>query len=204
MSVDHSLARPRVEGDREQEILHAVMAVLEEVGYDRLTFDAVATRARASKATLYRRWSDKVNLVVDALRAAHAEHHVDPPDTGSLREDLIGTYCGQGGMSDKHSLAAFGAVVTAVLRDAEFAAAFRRDVIGPKAAATREVFERARRRGEIGDHIDLDLLTPVLAGVVLHRVFMLGELPTDDLVTRVVDEVVVPALTRPAPTPPGA
>ena len=49
--------RPRVEGDREREILDAALEVLAEVGYDRLTMDAVAQRAKASKATLYRRSS---------------------------------------------------------------------------------------------------------------------------------------------------
>ena len=59
--------RPRIEGDREREILEAALEVLADVGYDRLTMDAVATRARASKATLYRRWNTKVGLVIDAL-----------------------------------------------------------------------------------------------------------------------------------------
>ena len=59
-----------MEGDREQEILDAALEVLAEVGYDRLTMDAVATRAKASKATLYRRWTNKLTLVIDALVAA--------------------------------------------------------------------------------------------------------------------------------------
>ena len=64
-AVEHT--RPRVEGDREQEILDATLDVLAEVGYDRLTMDAVATAARASKATLYRRWNSKVSLIIEAL-----------------------------------------------------------------------------------------------------------------------------------------
>src|SRR3954470_6760096 len=59
--------RPRVEGGREEEILDATVTVLAELGYDRLTMDAVATAAKASKATLYRRWSTKAELVVDAI-----------------------------------------------------------------------------------------------------------------------------------------
>lgn len=62
--------RPRVEGAREGEILDATFDLLAEVGYDRLTMDAVAGRARAGKATLYRRWDDKCSLVVDALLRA--------------------------------------------------------------------------------------------------------------------------------------
>ena len=55
--------RPRVEGPREAEILEAALAVLGEVGYDRFNMDAVAQKAKASKATLYRRWNGKVSLV---------------------------------------------------------------------------------------------------------------------------------------------
>ena len=60
-------SRPRVEGEREGEILEAALDALRESGYDRLTFDAVASAARASKATLYRRWPAKVDLVIDAV-----------------------------------------------------------------------------------------------------------------------------------------
>ena len=63
--VEATLSRPRIEGDREVEILDAALEVLADVGYDRLTMDAVAQRAKASKATLYRRWNGKVSLVID-------------------------------------------------------------------------------------------------------------------------------------------
>ena len=75
-------ARPRIEGDRELEILDATLTVLAEVGYDRLTMDAVAAAAKASKATLYRRWNGKVQLVIDALiaqkSAARGTRHRHP------------------------------------------------------------------------------------------------------------------------------
>ena len=57
--TDTAVSRPRVEGDREQEILDATLDVLADMGYDRLTMDAVAHRAKACKATLYRRWNSK-------------------------------------------------------------------------------------------------------------------------------------------------
>ena len=80
---DH--ARPRVEGDREGEILDATLELLLDAGYDRLTMDAVAARARASKATLYRRWSTKASLVVDALIRSKHSPELGDPDTGSPR-----------------------------------------------------------------------------------------------------------------------
>src|SRR3954447_26367558 len=96
--------RPRVEGDREVEILEAALDVLAEVGYDRLTMDAVALKAKASKATLYRRWNGKVSLIIDALHQSHQRHHYTeqgPIDTGTLRGDLIAAFCGAGGLTDK-------------------------------------------------------------------------------------------------------
>ncbi|HEV7876145.1 MAG TPA: TetR/AcrR family transcriptional regulator [Nocardioides sp.] len=196
--------RPRVEGDREQQILDATLEVLSDVGYDRLTMDAVATRAKASKATLYRRWNGKVSLVIDALLSVKSTPAA--PDTGSLRGDLIESFCGEGGLTDERSVATFASVITAISRDREFAEAFRKDVIGPKAALTRTIFDRARERGEIPDLVDLDLLAPALAGIVLHRLYLMGEQPDRALITRVIDQIILPAATAPtaaAPSPAG-
>ena len=79
MTPTEAGTRPRIEGDREQEVLAATLDVLADVGYDRLTMDAVATQARASKATLYRRWNDKVSLVIDALLSQKGQP--EAPDT---------------------------------------------------------------------------------------------------------------------------
>ncbi len=186
--------RPRVEGDREVEILDAALEVLAEVGYDRLTMDAVALKAKASKATLYRRWNGKVSLIIDALHHHH-QHEIpaEPVDTGSLRGDLILSYCGTGGLTDKPEVAAFGAILTAVMRDPEFAAAFRRDVVGPKLQASQVVFQRAIDRGEISGEVDVELLAPALAGIVMHRLILVGEVPTEEIITAVIDQIILPA-----------
>lgn len=195
MVPESATTRPRVEGDREQEILDAALTVLAETGYDRLTMDAVAAEAKASKATLYRRWSSKPELVVEAV----CSHKVHPPlpDTGTLRGDLMAAHCGMGGLGDPRATAVQAAVVTAMARDEEFAATYRREFLAPKQAASRILFERARARGEISDEVDLDLLAPALPGIVLHRVFLLGDAATPELITRVIDQIILPACTRP-------
>jgi AcrR family transcriptional regulator len=81
------MARTRLTPERESELYAAVLDLLREVGYDALTMDAVAARTRSSKATLYRQWGSKPELVVKALR------HNKPGglaeiDTGSLRGDF--------------------------------------------------------------------------------------------------------------------
>ncbi len=193
MTPTPSATRPRVEGDRELEILEATIEVLAEVGYDRLTMDAVAAHAKASKATLYRRWNGKAELVIEALVAMKGPEA--DVDTGSLREDLIQSFCGLGGLDDEHTLAVLGSVITAIGRDKDFAEAFRRDFIAPKKAMGDRIFQRAQERGEIRADADLELLTPALPGIVLHRLFLLGEPPSTDVITRVIDEVILPAAT---------
>ena len=82
--------------------------------------------------------------------------------------------------------------------DREFltlAEAFRREVLAPKLARSTAVFERAKARGEIREDVDISLLAPALAGIVLHRFFLVGEAPTPDLVARVIDQIILPAAT---------
>ncbi|CAN5591649.1 TetR/AcrR family transcriptional regulator [soil metagenome] len=190
--------RPRVEGDREQEILDATLDVLVDVGYDRLTMDAVASAARASKATLYRRWTSKAVLVIDALLSQKGQHTM--PDTGNLRDDLLGTFCGMGGLADEKQTTILASVITAIARDEDFATAFRRDFIGPKAESSRAVFVRAQARGEIRPDLDLDLIAPALPGIVLHRQFLMGESPDIDFITQVIDQIILPAVAVAQPT----
>jgi AcrR family transcriptional regulator len=185
--------RPRIEGDREREILEAALEVLADVGYDRLTMDAVATRARASKATLYRRWNTKIGLVIDALLVEKPAPPV--PDTGSFRGDLVAAYCGVGGLADAKQVGTFTSVLTAMTRDEEFAAEFRSRVIQPKIETSRVVYERARSRGEVRADLDVELFAPALAGICLHRFYVLGEAPTQELVSRIIDQIIVPAAT---------
>ena len=87
-------------------------------------------------------------------------------------------------------------VITAIQRDAKFAHEFRSRFIGPKVEASKVAYQRAKARGEISADIDVDLLAPALAGIVLHRLFLL-DLPNDEnSVERVIDEIILPAATR--------
>jgi AcrR family transcriptional regulator len=195
------LARPRVAGAREEEILDAAVEELLEVGYDRLTMDGVAQRARASKATLYRRWSSKQSIVVDAVVRAKRVSTASSPDTGSLRGDLVELFCGRGGLARHVTTQVLGAVVSALQTDPKFAEEFRSQFLAPKAAVARDIYGRAAERGELAPGADPALLGPALAGILLHRHFLLGEPITRDLVERVVDQIILPAATgRPAST----
>jgi AcrR family transcriptional regulator len=188
--------RPRVAGAREEEILDAAVTQLLEVGYDRLTMDRVAEHAHASKATLYRRWSSKQSLVVDALTRSHrASETAEPPDTGSLRSDLLAVFGGSSGIAGKAATGIFGMVITALQTDPEFAEQFRERFLAPKLAVQQRIYQRAADRGELAPGADPTLLGPALAGILLHRALALGEVITPDLVERVIDQIIVPAAT---------
>jgi len=186
--------RPRVEGDREEEILDATVELLTSVGYDRLTMDAVAREARASKATLYRRWESKARLVVDALMRSKGMPDIHTEDTGSLRGDLVSTFCGHTGIANSKASAVMGSVITAVTTDPEFAALFREHFIAPKSHVAEEIYRRAIARGEVSPDIDLDIIVPALAGVCLHRMYVMGQPPDDSIVERVIDHLILPAV----------
>ncbi len=189
--------RPRVEGGREEEILDATVAVVAELGYDRLTMDAVATAAKASKATLYRRWSTKAELVVDAISRAKGCPMPEDVDTGSLRGDLISMACGDGGFTDELPMSVVAGLLTALHRDADLQKAFRERFIGPRTAVTNKVYERAVERGEIAPDVDVALLSVTLPAVIIHHAYILGIEPTDDLILRVIDNVILPAARGP-------
>lgn len=191
--------RPRVEGEREEQILDATIDLLLEGGYDRLTMDAVARGAKASKATLYRRWESKADLVIDALVRAKGMPDPTDHDTGSLRGDLIATFCGKGGMVGTRGSEVTAAVFTALAADPEFAARFREEFVAPKIAITMAIYQRAVARGEVSPDTDLEIIAPALAATVMHRSLLLGAPLTDELVARVVDHLIVPAATYGAP-----
>lgn len=188
--------RPRVEGEREEQILSTTLRLLAEVGYDRLTMDAVATAVKASKATLYRRWTSKGDLVVDAVSRAKACPAPPVVDTGTLRGDLLGLSCSIGGLTDQVPMSVLASLVTALPREPDLADAFQRLFLNPRIDVAVEVFERAQKRGEISTDVDPHLLASILPSMIIHRQFVLLADADQDYVESVVDEVVLPACHR--------
>jgi AcrR family transcriptional regulator len=188
-----------LDSSRDPILREAALVLLAEVGYDRLTMDAVAARARAGKTTIYRRWPGKAELVVDALNSLKGIP--DIPDTGSLRQDLRAL-----AESITSAESRFGAQVTigmvnALARDAELRRVFREKFIAPRMAGFRAVFERAVTRGEMPDGHDLDLLARVFPALALHQLAMSGEVPDTRFAGQIMDEVVYPLATAQPPAP---
>jgi AcrR family transcriptional regulator len=181
--------------DRRAAICDAVFELLGEVGYDRMTMDAVAARAHASKATIYRGWPSKPELVMDAIEHRYGGA-MEPPDTGSLRGDLLsqlGTVCAAAGGEDG---AVFNGLLTAATHNAELAEVMYRCAYETKHEMYESMLSRAARRGEVPDGTRADLLHEVLhAMVTSRRMWQSG--PLDEaFVTRLVDSVLLPILKQ--------
>ena len=194
----HRTGRPTAaEADqRERDILDAALELLMEVGYDRFSIDALAERAHAGKATIYRRWPGKAALVVDAVRRRHADHQEPLPDTGSLRGDLIAAV---GRMTDaltSRDGALLVGVMQAMHSDAELAEQLRTQVFESKYAAYQEIVDRAVSRGELTGTGGADAALEVLPAVIVTRLLIL-DLPADpSFADHVVDDILLPLLTH--------
>lgn len=195
-----NLGRPR-DPSRADAIREAALELVAEQGYDRVTVDAVAARAGASKATMYRRWRSKAQLVVDAL--ADLQAVARPADTGSLRGDFDRVCAELTDEQEARTLAVMRGLASALPHDVELRAAFEEGFVAPRRAALGEIFARAVARGEVAPERDVELLASAIPAMMLHRI-LTGEGPPSPAFARhVVDELVIPAATaaidRPEP-----
>ena len=184
---------------REDAILRATLELLAESGYDQLTIDAVAARARCSKATIYRRWPGKAALVSTAVRRHAGQPAAAAPDTGSLRSDLLAALEVMRSSLSGQDAALILGLLSAMHRDPELAGAVREQVLDVKREVFDAVIARAAARGDIPATADGALLAEISSAVLLSRLLVTGE-PLDDAFTQhLVDAVLLPALERPSP-----
>jgi AcrR family transcriptional regulator len=171
--------RPRSEVSH-QAIIRATLELLLETGYRSLTMEGVRARAGVGKATIYRRWSSKEELVRDVIVFLHDD--VEAPDTGSLRGDY------EGMASRVRSAAQRAGAATLMPRllgetanDPELHAIFYENLVEPRRAQMRAVLRRAMARGEIRDDVDIEVIIDLFAGPVIYRLLItrgdLAQLP---------------------------
>jgi AcrR family transcriptional regulator len=178
----------------DEQLLRATQDLLIEEGFERLTMDAVARRCGASKATIYRRWPGKTALVVAAAGALF--HAPELPDTGDLRNDLLAcgrAYVQTGGRNAE----VLASVINASKHDPELRAAAQQVLGAPYGGLFDGVLARGVERGLIRADLDLEILARVFPSIAYQKVAAQGLLVDEDDVVRVVDGVLLPALTRP-------
>jgi len=184
--------RQRRRGEElEAALLEAAWRELVEAGFARLTMESVAARAKTSVPVLYRRWPNKDDLVIAAIRHYGTTNPVEVPDTGSLRGDMIALLSSFS--SGRVSFAAVvGAVFSGLASSGLTPAQVREQVLADRPPQSAQVFARAHQRGEI----DLDRVPPAVLtmpfDLIRHDILMTYQPIPQERILAVVDDLFMP------------
>jgi AcrR family transcriptional regulator len=183
-----AIGRPR-EARADRAILTATLQLVAERGVRDLRMDDVADRAGVGKATIYRRYRSKEELVSDAVATLVSE--ITIPDTGSTRADLL-TLMTQAVDLYSGSLAArlIPTVIEEARRSPALATMIRDQFLAGRRAALSAVLKRGVQRGDLRRGLDLDLALDVLGGAIFYRLLVTGG-PIDDQLAAGIVELVL-------------
>jgi AcrR family transcriptional regulator len=161
--------RPRSEKARTA-ILDAATELLLEQGLETVSMDEVAERAGVSKATIYRWWPSKQTLALDALHHEWDTVRAEPPDTGSLRSDLLALLRPwMRRVRERPYGRVVAELVTEAQTDPEFAAVYHARFVAPRREPGAELLRRAIDRGELRPDTDVELALDLVYGPLYHR-----------------------------------
>jgi AcrR family transcriptional regulator len=187
--------RPR-DPEVDRAILEATIELLAEDGFGGLSIEAVAARAGVGKTTVYRRWSSKIPLVVDALSHLKMPTSVVIPDEMTTRDALVRVLSelvrAQGNEPTGRILAG---LVDAMSRDAELADAVRTGLVSSRRKVVFDLIERGIARGEIRPDVDLEVVADLLGGPIVMRTLLTGRPVTPRLARQIVTLVLDGAAT---------
>lgn len=187
-----SRGRPR-DASRDAALRSAAMDVMAEVGYRALTMDAVAARARAGKATIYRRWESKLDLVIDTCTQL-VQRNIPEPDHGAIDRDLHDFLSAFAAFLTGPSGQAAQALVGELPHEPELAAAFRQSFLLPQRDILRTIIERGVDRGEVRADAAVDTVVELAGAALIHRLMLTGEPLDNDFVDRVLNQALLPLL----------
>jgi AcrR family transcriptional regulator len=187
------LGRRRDHG-RDQEILDATLDVLAENGYTGLTIDMVAARAKAGKATLYRRWPSKGELVIDAVSCMKQISPEDIPDTGTLRGDLVAMVRPHSIEDSERKFKIMSGLMSMLSDAPELTDTAHEAIMAPRARVNRQLMQRAIDRGEIPATTDVDLISGVSQAMASYRSLMLRKPVDREFLLSIIDGIILPAV----------
>jgi AcrR family transcriptional regulator len=154
-------------------IVRATLDVLIEEGYRGLTMEQVRARAGVGKATLYRRYGSKQELVSEAIR--HLNQQIDLPDTGTVRADILAVAASVMAGAERVAFANFAPRLLAdAAGDPEMHAIFYANLVAPRRAVMGEVLRRGVARGELRADLDVELTIDLLTGPWVYRLLISG------------------------------
>jgi AcrR family transcriptional regulator len=185
------MARPP-NPDLDTSIGATTLELLGEVGFDRLSIAAVATRARTTRASVYRRWPDKTALVLAAVDHEFAGTDTDH-DTGSLRTDLLAQSRALAARLGERASVLTG-LVNALRDNGELGSLVRSRIIASDYRIMTRIIARAVARGELSTTSTDSMALTVPVSMMFARVLLMAEPLDDDYLVQLHDQVVLPLL----------
>ncbi|TFV85975.1 TetR/AcrR family transcriptional regulator [Blastococcus sp. CT_GayMR16] len=182
--------RPR-DPSRDGVIRAAILRLLADVGYGALTMDAVASEAGVGKATIYRRWRTKQDLVVDTISDLNRAE-ATPEDTGSLEGDLRAILRSLVAVITGPTGAATLSLLSTVPHQPALAQAFRNGPLGVWRHAFDQIWARAEGRGEIGPGIAGSVLAETTSALLVQRWLLTGDTVDEAYADEVLETVILP------------
>jgi AcrR family transcriptional regulator len=169
-----------------QTVLQVALQQLADVGFEKLSIPDVAERAGVNKTSIYRRWPTKAALVRDALDAA-MDHSEGVPESGDLRTDLIALAQTVARFLQSSTGTAVVRILLAEGGNPELRMLASKTYGSASDRAPFALMAGAKARGEISREVDTSMLLFILAGALLHRVFIEQRKATAPYITQVVD-----------------
>jgi AcrR family transcriptional regulator len=194
-SAPRSPGRPR-SARADEAIVEAVLDLLAEgATVESLSIEAIAARAGVGKATIYRRWSGKDALMVEAIRTLKG--HPPMPEGASVRDDLVTLVGAAARLRDPRADKIMPCLVPEMHRNPQQYTMYQ-EIVAPRRELMREVLRRGIRTGELRADIDLELTMAMLMGpTVLQRVLKWNpQLEEEHLAERTVDAVLAGIAAR--------
>ncbi|MEO5851181.1 MAG: TetR/AcrR family transcriptional regulator [Nocardioides sp.] len=182
---------------RQDAILDAAAELVVELGYERVTVDAIAARAHASKATMYRLWPTKGALIAAALRRrAQGPGDVEIANTGTLRGDLLFQVAGIANSVTGDGGPSLVNLIEAVRTDADFRDLVRTQIEAASAQAGTALRAQAADRGEGEGALDIPSALGVAVAQLLTTALLTGASPTAEQQHRLVDDILLPLVAH--------
>lgn len=178
-------------------VLRTAAQLLREDGIKGLSIDEVSLRSKVSKATIYRWWSGKEEVALEAFLASFGDRGGFVADTGSLEADLMHAVRARVKIlrSNAGLSRTLAGLTARAQEDSEFALLYRRMVVEPLRGAAKKLFERAKARGEIAEHADVEATLDMIYGALNHRVWQCG-LPVTQAYAKTLVQTVMRGLPK--------
>lgn len=166
MSEDKPQGRPR-SVQSHQAIIKATLELLAQVGYERMSIEAIATRGKVGKATIYRRYKGKEELVADAIESVREEIII--PDTGNIWSDIDALIENAARITFNNlGRQAVAMIISSASNNSEFARIYSTKYLEPRRKAFAVVIERAKLRNEIRADLDSNFVFDVMSGMMVY------------------------------------